>query len=53
MGTKEEHNKLLEKLKVAEIKAKASTLLSMELKRKQKMIQDKNRQIDFLQSDLD
>ena len=38
MGTKEEHNKLVEKLKVAEGKAKKYTQLETEVKRKQKMI---------------
>ena len=43
MGTKEEHNKLVEKLKIAEAKAKKTTQVDVELKRKQKMIQDKNK----------
>ena len=43
MGTKEEHNKLHEKLKIAEVKAKKYTQLETEVKKKQKMIQDKNK----------
>ena len=53
MGTKEEHNKLVEKLKIAEAKAKKTTQNDVELKRKQKMIQDKNKQIEMLQLELD
>lgn len=48
MGTKEEHNKLIDRLKVAENKAKKQTQVETEVKRKQKMIQDKNRQLEQL-----
>ena len=34
MGTKEEHNKVLEKLKVSEVKAKKYTQLEAEVKKK-------------------
>ena len=53
MGTKEEHNKLMDKLKVAEAKAKSVTKIETDAKRKQKMIQDKNHQIEMLKSDLE
>ena len=43
MGSKEEQNKLLDKLKIAETKVKKSTQLEADVKRKQKMIQDKNK----------
>lgn len=52
MGTKEEHNKLLDRLKVAENKAKSVTKVETDAKRKQKMIQDKNHQIEMLKSEL-
>jgi len=34
MGTKEEHNKLMDRLKVAETKAKKQTQVETEVKRK-------------------
>jgi len=43
MGSKEEKNRILEKLKVAEGKAKKYNEALNDAKRKQKMIQDKNR----------
>jgi hypothetical protein len=48
MGTKEEKNRIMDKLKVAEQKAKKFTEAANDAKRKQKMIQDKNRQIEML-----
>lgn len=52
MGQKEEKNRLMDRLKVAEAKAKKYTEATNEAKRKQKMLQDKNRQIDMLQTQL-
>ena len=46
MGSKEETKNLIEKLKIAEGKNKKYNEAIMDAKRKQKMIQDKNRQID-------
>lgn len=43
MGNKEELKRLFDKLKVAEVKAKKFTDAQNDVKRKQKMIQDKNR----------
>ena len=53
MGHKEEEKRLIEKLKIAEGKAKRFTEAQNEAKRKQKMIQDKNRQIEMLQNQLE
>ena len=49
MGTKEERNRLLDRLKVAETRAKKATEAISDAKRKQKVIQEKNRQIEMLQ----
>ena len=43
MGSKEDYQRLHDKLKVAETKAKKFTDAQNDAKRKQKMIQDKNR----------
>lgn len=43
MGSKEDQQRLLDKLKSAEAKAKKYTDSQNDVKRKQKMIQDKNR----------
>jgi len=53
MGSKEEKNRLMEKLKIAEGKAKKFTEAANDAKRKQRMLQDKNRQIDMLTTQLD
>ena len=53
MGSKEEKSRLMEKLKLAESKAKKYTDALNDAKRKQKMITDKNRQIEMLQSMLE
>lgn len=52
MGTKEEYNRVVEKLKAAEGKLKKYNEAVAEGKRKQKMINDKNIQIELLQSQL-
>ena len=44
---------MMEKLKIAEGKAKKFTEAQNDAKRKQKMIVDKNRQIEMLQSQLE
>ena len=53
MGSKEEKNRLMEKLKIAEGKAKKFTEAANGAKRKQRMLQDKNRQIELLTTQLD
>lgn len=53
MGSKEEQKRMMEKLKIAEGKAKKFTEAQNDAKRKQKMIVDKNRQIEMLQSQLE
>lgn len=53
MGSNEEKNRLSEKLKMVEGKAKKYTESLNDAKRKQKMITDKNRQIEILQSQLE
>ena len=50
MALREENNRLMEKVKVNETKAKRCTEAQNDAKRKQRMIQDKNRQIEMLQS---
>ena len=50
MGSKEEKNRLMEKLKIAEGKAKKYTDSNNDAKRKQRMLQDKNRIIEQLTS---
>lgn len=50
MSSKEEGKRLMDKLKIAEGKAKKSTEALNDAKRKQKMIQEKNRQIEMLQN---
>ena len=49
MGTKEERNRLMDRLKVAETRAKKATEAIGDAKRKQKVIQEKTRQIEMLQ----
>ena len=49
MGTKEERNRLLDRLKVAETRAKKASDAINDAKRKQKVIQEKTRQIEMLQ----
>lgn len=46
MGTKEEQNKLMDKLRVAESKAKKYVQLEADFKRKQKALQEKCKLID-------
>lgn len=53
MSKKEEEKRLIDKLKVAEGKAKKFNEAQNDAKRKQKMIQDKNRQIEVLSSQLE
>jgi len=53
MGHKEEGKRMIEKLKVAEGKAKKFNESQNDAKRKQKMIQDKNREIATLQNQLE
>lgn len=48
MRLREENNRLSDKVKVNEAKAKKTTESQNDAKRKQRMIQDKNRQIDHL-----
>ena len=49
MGTKEERNRLMDRLKVAETRAKKATEAISDAKRKQKVIQEKTKQIEMLQ----
>ena len=53
MGSKEEEKRLIEKLKIAETKAKKVTEVQKDANRKQKMIVDKNRTIELLTTQLE
>ena len=53
MGSKEEMNRIMEKLKTAEAKAKKYTEALADCKRKQKMIVDKNNQIQLLTTQVE
>ena len=53
MGSKEEEKRLIEKLKIAETKAKKVTEIQKDANRKQKMIVDKNRTIELLTTQLE
>ena len=53
MRLREENNRLADKVKVNEAKAKKCTEAQNDAKRKQRMITDKNRQIEHLQRELD
>ena len=53
MGEKEERNRLHDKLKLAESKAKKYGEALNAAQRKQKIIQEKNRMIESLQNQLE